>query len=61
MEAQAAQSVDTKLHFDLLRAEYGYIGYCLSQDLTDKAPVWQRPEITSEPMDFEHGNADQKA
>ncbi len=40
METQAAQSADMKLLFDLLLAEYGYIGYCLSQDLTDKASVW---------------------
>ena len=40
MERQAGMSGDRDLMFDLLLAEYGFIGYCISHDRMEKAKNW---------------------
>jgi tetratricopeptide (TPR) repeat protein len=40
IEKQLQLSPDRDLMFDLLLAEYGFIGYCFSQDRNDKAAEW---------------------
>ncbi len=40
MEKQVQLSSSRDLMYDLLLAEYGFIGYCFSQDNTEKASQW---------------------
>ncbi len=40
VQQQVQRSADRDMMFDLLLAEYGFIGYCFSKDWNDKAAEW---------------------